>query len=843
MRTNLFLLSFLLSFTFFYSQNTSPNYLPNLVNSTIHIDNGTIATISMKTVIEDQSGKYVASGSKDGFLYVISFQENGSVNWRYSSSNVGESEQIIKTNNGDYLVLANGASTSYEVHIISLDNNGNVIYDNTLAGYYSFGGVVELPDGSFLVAANTSPLLSSSNQKGIVKIAPNGSVIWDERRVSSNYFFRTAPVLTNNGDGSFFVGGDNRRSSDTNGIGYFDFGKYDSDGNLLNEYQYQVNNGSYFHETVGLSTFIKTNDTYLNNYILAGGGQSFGSGKMISVDSNGQVLSESWGYPPGNNPTNLHDVQKVIDTECGLIANTFTGEGRLESFTNESGGYYLDSKWLSEENWSSFSDLKRLSNGSFIALSDQFSNNASNGFKLIKLKNVCTMPFEISGQITNAGVPIPNHPVKIWNPFGVGSVWEYQQTAYTDNNGNYKLTFPIDNPENGVFFAPIPHNTPDFVISPSEYRQISLQRNAFQIFRNLDFDYVAQNHTLDIAVELIPLNNAKPGFSADYKLIVKNVGSQNVIGGDAILQYDMSKIDNVSISTTGNSTVLGDKIYWTYSNLQPLEQIEYSINLVLKTPQEGVNEGDILQFIATAPLPGDTDTSNNLRSLNQIVVNSNDPNDIIALEGEIIAPAQAQDYLHYRIRFQNVGSAPATNVRIETVMSEFLDADTFEFIASSHLSSVNKTNGNKLTFNFNNIELAGSYDEANSHGWMIYKVKPKTSFGIGNIINSTAGIYFDFNDPVITNTFPVRIEETLANVESKYSKVILYPNPAKEEVYYSFKQNVKVSEVEIYDSAGKLIRKPIFTTTKVDLSFLKTGIYIINFKTDSGIITEKLIVK
>jgi hypothetical protein len=62
-------------------------------------------------------------------------------------------------------------------------------------------------------------------------------------------------------------------------------------------------------------------------------------------------------------------------------------------------------------------------------------------------------------------------------------------------------------------------------------------------------------------------------------------------------------------------------------------------------------------------------------------------------------------------------------------------------------------NDGKCLFTLRNINLVDSTtNEPGSHGYIVYKVKPKPTVALGDIIKNTASIYFDYNLPVLTNT-------------------------------------------------------------------------------------------
>ena len=144
-------------------------------------------------------------------------------------------------------------------------------------------------------------------------------------------------------------------------------------------------------------------------------------------------------------------------------------------------------------------------------------------------------------------------------------------------------------------------------------------------------------------------------------------------------------------------------------------------------------------------------------NINPSVTCSYDPNDKQA------TPAgwtdqhfiEAGEDLEYRIRFQNTGNAPAFNVRIEDQLDiTRLNLNSFTPVAASHSYSTIVTPDGMVQFVFDNIMLPDSvHDEPNSHGWVVYRIRAFDSLQPLDVINNTAAIYFDDNEPVITNTY------------------------------------------------------------------------------------------
>ena len=99
--------------------------------------------------------------------------------------------------------------------------------------------------------------------------------------------------------------------------------------------------------------------------------------------------------------------------------------------------------------------------------------------------------------------------------------------------------------------------------------------------------------------------------------------------------------------------------------------------------------------------------------------------------------------IQYSIHFQNTGTAPAQHVYIVDTLDSNLELSTFTLIANSH-NMTTQLNGNKILFDFVEINLPDSTnDEANSHGYVQYKIKLKPGLSVGSQIRNTARIYYN----------------------------------------------------------------------------------------------------
>jgi uncharacterized repeat protein (TIGR01451 family) len=199
--------------------------------------------------------------------------------------------------------------------------------------------------------------------------------------------------------------------------------------------------------------------------------------------------------------------------------------------------------------------------------------------------------------------------------------------------------------------------------------------------------------------------------------------------------------------------------------------------------------------------------------------------------------------IQYTIRFQNTGTDTAFTVVVEDSLDPFLDVSSFLPRASSHPYSLRLT-GSKvpvLSFVFHDIHLADSASHSlESQGYVQFSIRPIGSTPNGYVLQNKANIYFDFNDPIATNTVWHTVEEIhwtnpseaylveelttiplgVSNMPSMTQKNSLFPNPTSSET------NLNTPELwTLRTSIGEMLQKG--EGTKIDLSAYPKGMYLV----------------
>ncbi|NDI98967.1 BspA family leucine-rich repeat surface protein [Flavobacterium sp. LaA7.5] len=385
-----------------------------------------------------------------------------------------------------------------------------------------------------------------------------------------------------------------------------------------------------------------------------------------------------------------------------------------------------------------------------------------------------------------------------------------------------------------------PLNLPSyFTASPAS---TNVTFTGFDNEEEINFCLTANETVEDLNITLLPLEEARPGFDSDYKLIAENIGTQTVASATVTFVYDEAIQAFVSSSETPVTNTTG-QLTFTLTDILPLQTKDINITMNTFAPPT-VNGDEVIEFITSViPDTNDATPEDNTFTLEQIVVNSFDPNDKRVLQGEEIFIEQAGEYLDYIIRFQNTGTASAITVRIEDELSPMLDWTTFRPISASHDYELTLTNGNELEFIFNNINLPHeAADEPGSHGYIAYKIKPVAGLEIGDIINANAAeIFFDYNLPIITNSTTTEIVETLGIHQVAADAVQLYPNPVEDVLNITVANGTQVNEVIIYNMQGRQLLSKQNFTEPIDVRSLNIGMYMVSVKTNKGFSTYKLI--
>jgi len=356
-----------------------------------------------------------------------------------------------------------------------------------------------------------------------------------------------------------------------------------------------------------------------------------------------------------------------------------------------------------------------------------------------------------------------------------------------------------------------------------------------------DFCVTANGVHNDLEVTVLPFGGARPGFDATYKIIYKNKGTSTQSGIVSLDFYDPI-MDFVS-SNPSFSSQATNTLNWDFSNLLPFEtreiQVVFNLNSPLETP--AVNAGNGIMYTATIVGLTDETPNDNTSVLNQVVVNSFDPNDKTCTEGTFLPTYKIGNYVNYIIHFENNGTAPAENI----VVKDMIDTTKYDINSLVPLNgsapfSTRITETNKVEFIFQNINLP--FDNANNDGYVAFKIKTKSTLIDGDTFSNSASIYFDYNAPVVTAPYTTLVFNPLATADFDFNSAFsLSPVPTRNVLTITYKQTVVISSINIYNTLGQVVQVITNPNETIDVSGLKTGSYFIKIISDKGTASSKFI--
>ncbi len=343
-----------------------------------------------------------------------------------------------------------------------------------------------------------------------------------------------------------------------------------------------------------------------------------------------------------------------------------------------------------------------------------------------------------------------------------------------------------------------------------------------------NFPIVAASCT-DVGIYLYNYGIApRPGFVYQNYIQYKNLGNQIISSGTITFTKDnLVSITSISEST---ATIIPTGFTYNFTNLSPNELRVIVVSMQVPTIPT-VSLGQWLTNSAIISIPSvEINPNNNTSTLIQTIVGSFDPNDKTESHGGKIVHSTftANDYLIYTIRFENTGTADAINVRVNDLLDAKLDETSIQMIRASHPYVLDRV-GNNLNWNLNSINLPPSIpnDENTGHGYIVFQIKPKPGYAIGDIIPNSASIYFDFNPAIVTEPCLTEFVNALSTDTFALNDLHLYPNPVKNKV--SISNSSIIDTVAITSVLGQeILRKSVNDLqTEIDLSSFANGIYFV----------------
>ncbi len=356
--------------------------------------------------------------------------------------------------------------------------------------------------------------------------------------------------------------------------------------------------------------------------------------------------------------------------------------------------------------------------------------------------------------------------------------------------------------------------------------------------------------SLNIPLDLRAYLNSgfmRPGFDGTYSGLVRNFGSQ-VSGPVTVTMTLDAELLYLGASPTP-SDVTGNIITWDLPPFTSFASLNITVNVQVPVTTP-LNTALSTALEVLSPLP-EVELLNNTSTKISYVVGSYDPNEKTARTSTGYSATQyfidQDEWIDYTIRFQNTGTDTAFTVTITDTLATELDMARFEQGVSSHPFAVKFKSGRVVEWTFENILLPDSgTNEAASHGLVSFRIRPMQPLTAGTAIINTANIFFDFNDPVITEPSVLTAEvSTGVQVQGAQQNLWLMPNPTSGSLEVRVSDNNATGLLQVVSVDGRVVmeRRMEGPRTVLDVAQLSRGLYTLNWHAVNGTVTTQRFVR
>lgn len=335
----------------------------------------------------------------------------------------------------------------------------------------------------------------------------------------------------------------------------------------------------------------------------------------------------------------------------------------------------------------------------------------------------------------------------------------------------------------------------------------------------------------------IASTSARPGFPTQVWISVTNASP--FPSGDVVLDLSFDPLLLSPQPANGQ---------WNVGIIPPFGHETRTFNALV--PADINLLGTLLNYSAVASNTNpEMNVANNAAVLDVTVTGSYDPNDKQGTTSSRLSDTQyflAQDeWVDYTIRFQNTGTATAETVVVRDVLDDDLNITSLEILGSSHDFTPSFGEGRELVFTFNNIDLPDSTsDLTGSQGFISYRIKPNDDNIVGDELENTAGIYFDFNPPIITNTV-THVVELSTSMDSPSTSsgrhLSVVPNPVSDMLGIIGPMD-PANTIFVVGTDGRVVLNERARSV-LDVSHLAPGAYALRLVGTNGYMTSTVFIK
>ena len=267
-------------------------------------------------ITSTSDGNFIVAGATASFsagdeeVYILKIKPNGDTLWTKTYGGTGEdyATAIAPTLDGNFIVVGgtNTTVTGYnDVFLLKITPKGDTLWTKTYGGIYNddASAITPTPDGNFIVVGLASSIDGNSCDVYILKIKPNGDILWTKKYGGTGS--DVAWSITPTPDGDFIIAGQTTSFGADSGDIYLL--KIKQNGDTIWTKTYGGNGDD------GACAIIPTFD---GNFIIVGYTTSFSAGYhdvyLLKINPNGDTL---WTKKIGG--TNFDGATAITPTSDG----------------------------------------------------------------------------------------------------------------------------------------------------------------------------------------------------------------------------------------------------------------------------------------------------------------------------------------------------------------------------------------------------------------------------------------------------------------------------------------------------------------------------------------------
>ena len=714
------------------------------------------------------TGNHIRSESTpDEDIFVFKTDPSGQLLWqkRYQWPNTERVAKIVKMPSDNWLLaasiqnLANPGLLAEDIFLIHLNNSGDTLWTRTLPmpGYQLPHAAVVLPDGRIAIAGETRMVSNSSRDAFLALTDPSGHLLWYKTYGGiKGDIFQDMQVMP---DGGFILSGQTASFGD--GTLHAWLVRTDSLGNVWSNYLY----GTVARDENTPNCLVETTETPLANWIVAASGTPGTWYTNTASDGTYEMTLDTgvW-YVSVLPPTGYW-------TACAdSLPVTFTG--LMDSVTLDfSVQAAYQCPLLQVDITTPY--LRRCFENTFSVRYFNYGTSAAPESRV----EVLLDPYLT---VTGSSLPYTNSGDTLF--FETGAV-----PALSGGGFSFTALLDCDNTVLGQSHCTEAHIYPDslcYALAP-QWDGAHLEVSG----------YCAGD-----SVVLIITNTGLGGMTDPVEYVITE---DQIIFKQAALQLAAGESTAIVVYPNGATvTLVVPQTAGHPGNSTPMLVIEGCGGMPFST-------GYAFQFPTD---DGDPFTDIECRAN----IGSFDPNDKVGLPAGVEGIITPETPIEYLIRFQNTGSDTAFRVEIRDTLPVELEISTFEQGAASHPFRLEISGPGILRFIFDPILLPDSTaNVALSQGFVKYRITPKRGLPPGTFIRNRAGIYFDFNAPVMTEATVHQIGAPLSHLLSAlvepehhlpiFSAIQATPNPFYERTMLRWTGTENGDyQIQVSDIAGKI---------------------------------------